>query len=366
MKTKYHRVICIFLLLTVSCFAQAGWKKAEPGWRYEWPRDHRIHADFKTEWWYFTGHLRTKNGRRFGYQLTFFRQGLRSPESRSPTHSRFIVDDVKFGHFAVTDVEGRQFRFAQQLSRGAFGEAGFGDEKLAWLKSWVLSIEADGAMRIVAKEPNHALSLRLKTAKPLIVHGEDGISRKAEAPGHASHYYSATRLLSSGNVEIDGEAFEVEGESWFDHEWASNQLASNQAGWDWFSVQFDDQSELMLYQLRRKDGSVDPASSGTWIAADGTSRHLRKEDIRLTPTRFWESKASGAKYPIGWNLDIPSLGLSAKVSTPVQSQELVLQPVTYWEGLIDVQATQNGRPLEGCGYLELTGYAGSIVGLSAQ
>jgi len=345
-----------------------GWRKAEPGWKYEWPRDHSAHRDFKTEWWYFTGSLRAADGRRFGYQVTFFRQGVRPPGNRPAARSRFVVDDLNFGHFTVTDVKAGHFFFSQQILRGAFGEAGFGDaqklDRLAWLGDWSLGIGDDGAMKLRANDGTRSLDLRLESAKPWAVHGEGSVSTKAAEPGHASHYYSGTRMRSRGTLQIDGREMPIEGESWFDHEWATNQLAPGQTGWDWFSVQLDDGTELMLYRMRKTDGSVDRASSGSFIAADGSVRHLRIDELRMTPTRFWQSEKTRGKYPVGWRVEVPVLELDLEVTTPVESQELALDPVTYWEGMIDVSGRRAGRGVSGHGYLELTGYAGSVVGLS--
>ena len=351
--------------LLIPCIAAGGdWRAAVPGWSYEWPRDHRVHTDFKTEWWYLTGNLRAADGRRFGYQLTFFRQGLRLPGSPE-VKSRFVGDALKFGHFTITDLSAGEFHFSQSLKRGAFGEAGFADDhRLAWLGDWSLELAADGAFLARATDGARSLSLRLESSKPWAVHGEGGISRKAEEDGHASHYYSATRMRSAGTLRIGGKDVAVEGESWFDHEWATNQLGRGQVGWDWFSVQLDDGSELMIYQLRRNDGTVDRASSGSWISADGAVRHLRKDDIELTPQRFWKSPKTGGNYPLAWSVKVPSLKLELNVSTPLDAQELVLKPVVYWEGLIDIAGSREGRTVKGHGYLELTGYSGALVGLS--
>ena len=345
-----------------------GWHRAEAGWNYDWPRDHSVHPDFKTEWWYFTGNLRTTDGRRFGYQATIFRQGMRAPGNLAPVQSRFIVDDMKFGHFTVTDVNAGRFFFSQQFVRGAFGEAGFGDMKndrqLAWLGDWTLALEKDGAMRLRASEGDRAIDLQLANTKPWAVHGEGGVSIKAQEPGHASQYYSGTRMRSRGTLRIEGREMIVEGESWFDHEWATNQLAPGQSGWDWFSVQMDDGTELMIYRLRRKDGGVDAASAGSFIGGDGKVRHLRLDEMRLTPTRIWESAKTHGRYPIGWRVEVPGLGIDLEVSTPVEQQELALEPVAYWEGMIDVRGRNAGHTVRGHGYLELTGYAGAVVGLS--
>jgi predicted secreted hydrolase len=344
----------------------ADWRLALLGWRYEFPRDHAPHREFKTEWWYFTGTLRGSDGRRFGYQITFFRQGVRPPDAPDKPTSRFVIDDLKFAHFALSDISSGHFYFHQKIGRGAFGEAGFGTEQLAWIDDWRLQLKAGGSFAVEANAPEVALTLDLATAKPWVIHGEHGISQKAAGEGHASHYYSGTRLKTSGSLTIHGRSFAVTGESWFDHEWATNQLTPGQIGWNWFSVQLDDGTELMLYQMRTRDGGVDPASSGTFIARDGQTRHLRRDDYQLTPREFWTSKETGGRYPIAWDVAVPSLGLKLRVTTPLRGQELVLRQIAYWEGAIDLEGSREGQPVGGHGYLELTGYAGELEGLSER
>jgi predicted secreted hydrolase len=352
------------LLTTPPDLSAAEWRAALPGWKYEFPRDHRRHPDFKTEWWYFTGRLTDENGAVFGYQLTFFRQGLVPPAQRGQSTSRFVVDDLKFAHFAVSDIGDQRFHFEQKLTRGAFGEAGFGDERLAWIEDWSLELRPDGGFRLRARSGSVALELELANTKPWVIHGENGVSQKATGEGRASHYYSATRLAARGTLTVNGKARPVRGENWLDREWASNQLTAEQVGWDWFSIQFDDGTELMLYQLRTRDGGFDPNSSATFVGRDGVARHLRRADYELKPLKEWTSKETGGKYPIAWELVIPSLKLQARITTPLATQELVLKPVAYWEGLVDIEGTRDGNNVRGHGYMELTGYAGALVGLS--
>ena len=360
------RALSIFLILfaLLSRLHAAEWRTALPGWQYEFPRDHRIHPEFKTEWWYFTGRLVDEKGGTFGYQLTFFRQGVSSPSDRAKTTSRFIIDDLKFAHFAVSDIASQRFHFEQKLSRGAFGEAGFGEERLAWIDDWSLELLPDGSFALRANSSQTALELQLTTIKPWVIHGEKGVSQKAAGEGRASHYYSATRLAARGKLTVDGRVRAVTGESWLDREWASNQLTSEQVGWDWFSIQLGDGTELMLYQMRTTNGGTDPNSSATFVARDGATRHLRREDYQLRPTSYWTSKVTGGQYPIAWELSVPALELTLRIKTPLPSQELVLQPVAYWEGLVEIEGTRSSVVLSGRGYMELTGYAGALVGLS--
>lgn len=341
--------------------AAAEWRTAEPGWQYQFPRDHHAHPEFKTEWWYFTGNLEDKAGRRFGYQLTFFRQGIRSPVERDPNASRFIVGDLKFAHFTITDAAGKRFHFTQKVSRGAFGEAGFDDgERLAWIDSWDLQMDAAGGFHLRADSAEMAIDLRLESKKPPTIHGADGVSEKASGEGHASHYYSLTRLSSAGSLRVGKEELPVTGESWFDHEWATNQLAPEQIGWNWLSVAFEDGTELMLYQMRLQNGAADPASSGTWIEADGATTHLPSSAFRMEPTLWWKSRSSAANYPISWHIELPGRAAQIDVRPILENQELTLTPLAYWEGAVEVTGTRDGQPIKGRGYLELTGYAAPL------
>jgi predicted secreted hydrolase len=348
----------------------ANWKLSLPGWSYEFPRDHWSHSDFKTEWWYFTGKLKTREGREFGYQVTFFRQGVRPSDAETTVTSRFVVHSFAFGHAALTDLKSRRFRFGQKLARGAFGEAGFaapanGGGKVAWLESWRLDLDPDGNYTVIADIEGARLNLTFNALKPWTIHGEGGVSQKAAGEGRASHYYSGTRLRTEGTLQVDGADLAVTGESWFDHEWASNQLTPEQVGWNWFSIQLNDGSELMLYQMRLRNGALDPYSSGTFVDTQGQATHLKLEDYTAEPVRYWISPATKARYPVAWRVHVPKLGIVLAVTTPMEQQELNLDPVAYWEGLIQVDGSREEAPVAGHGYMELTGYAGALVGLSS-
>lgn len=350
--------------------AQDGWLTALPGWEYQFPRDHFTHDDFRTEWWYATGQVRTAEGRRFGYQFTLFRRGVRPPEDRAPVASRWVVDHLPLGHFALTDVERQRFYFDQRLERGAFGRAGFppaggGETRLAWVGDWSIALQPDGLFAIQATQSGAVLDLKLESPRPPLLNGENGVSQKSAGTGHASHYYSLTRLKTTGTVTVEGKAHAVTGLSWLDREWATNQLGPGQTGWDWLSLHLGDGSDLMLYQLRRADGTADPFSSGTLRLADGTSRHLKQPDFTLTPLpgRTWTSSKTGGTYPIGWRIGIPSGSLTLDVTALMPNQELALDPVAYWEGAVEVSGTRGGAALTGEGYLEMTGYSGPLQAL---
>jgi predicted secreted hydrolase len=360
-----HRAAATGLAVFSLYFVAADWKTAEPRWQFEFPRDHRAHRDFKTEWWYFTGNVFDAEGRRFGYELTFFRQGIRPLVERDPNSSRFIVDDLKFAHFALTDVSGQRFLFEQKTSRGAFGDAGFDDGKrLAWIDSWTLSSNGNDAFDLAGSGEAGTIHLHLRATKPPAVHGENGVSVKAAGGASASHYYSMPRLQTTGEIFANGASHPVSGESWFDHEWSSSQLGKGEVGWDWICLQWEDGAELMLYRMRLENGDVDPSSSGTWIAADGTTTHLRASDFQMTPTAFWKSKTNGAQYPIRWRVTLPGQQTELTIRAALEDQELKLGAITYWEGAIDATGTRQGKAIKGRGYLELTGYASPLRELS--
>jgi predicted secreted hydrolase len=346
--------------------ACADWRLSLPGWQYRFPQDHGSHPGFKTEWWYFTGNLETAKGVEFGYQLTFFRQGVIEPDVTLP-ESRFVQRDVKFAHFAVSEISTKKFHHFQKLARGAFGEAGFNDAKrVAWIGNWTCEQTGVNDFHLKASEADVEVNLRLESQKEPVVHGRNGVSAKSAGEGRASHYYSLTRLKTTGTVTIEGREHEVSGFTWFDHEWATNQLASHQTGWDWFSLQFEDGSELMLFQIRTKDGGRDEFSSGTLVSPSGDSEKIELADFKLEPIESWKSSKSQASYPVAWKIQMPKHGIDLTVRAWFPEQELVASPFSYWEGAVIAEGSRSGRPLRSKGYLEMTGYAGEIVGMSAK
>ena len=336
------------------------WSRADPGYELVFPRDHAAHPDYRIEWWYYTGNVEAAGGRRFGYQVTFFRAGV---DRRPANPSRWAIRDLHMAHLAVTDVARGEHHVAERLNRAGVGWAGADPETLhVWNDGWSLTLEDDGAHRLVAASDDGrlAVDLRLESTATPVLHGDDGYSRKGNEPGNASHYYSLTRLPTTGRLKVGGEWFDVTGASWMDHEFGSSFLEPAQAGWDWFSIQLDDGTDLMLYTMRRIDGSADPWSSGTVVTPAGVTR-LRAGDYRLLPGRRWTSAASGGSYPVAWRIAVPSLDVELQAEAAVDAQELRTgrsTGVTYWEGAIDVRGTRGGTPVTGRGYLEMTGYAG--------
>ncbi len=346
------------------------YRVALPNYHFEFPRDHFNHPEFRTEWWYYTGNLRTSEGRRFGFELTFFRQGAdRTPDSHD-SESVWDVHDVWMAHLALSDINGGQFFHTERLNRAGAGIAGADLARARiwngnWETQWTLDPQLPGgaSQTLQAVTERFSFKLALRSAKPPVIHGENGVSQKAKGLGKASHYISFTRLETRGEVVLDGKQFFVTGLTWMDHEFFSHQLEGDQTGWDWFSLQMEDQTEFMLFRLRHADESADPYSAGTFIDRAGRATHLSAGGFKLTPGKVWTSAATHGKYPIEWVVEVPSLGFRATIRTPLAQQELVgsaRSGGTYWEGAIDVNATRLGQRISGTGYLEMTGYSGRV------
>lgn len=354
-----------------AVLAQTTWKEATAGYTYSFPRDHASHPDYKIEWWYYTGNVKATDGRRFGYQVTFFRVGV-DPAPANP--SKWAIRDLFMTHLAISDPTGRRYRYAEKLSRGGPGLAGAAaDEYRVWNDDWTATLDGGrepgvgsriGSRHLLkAASPQAAIDLALEEGKGPVIHGLGGLSQKGAQAGNASHYYSLTRMPTRGSITVDGERFEVIGDSWMDHEFGTSFLEPGQRGWDWLSMQLSDGRELMLYQLRRDDGSRDPRSSGTLVETDGKTKHLDVNAFTLTPGRATFKSKNGAAYPTEWAISMPSEKLELTVTTPLNDQELALERstgVAYWEGAIDVSGSSRGKAVTGAGYLEMTGYFGSL------
>jgi predicted secreted hydrolase len=333
-------------------------KPALPGWKFEFPRDHRVHREFKTEWWYYNGHLKGPGGQRFGYQVTFFRVGL-IPGPIPKERSRWHIREVYMAHLAVSDINNQAFLYQEKADRANLGLAGADiNQYRVWVENWQALEEGKGH-RIQAGEGDLSLSLTIIPTGPPLVHGLDGISRKGDGVGRASHYYSMTRMETQGHLEIQGRKIEVTGLSWMDHEFGSNQLQETQIGWDWFSLQLDNGIDLMIYLLRQENGGVDANSSGTLAGLEASKIHLPLSDIKLRVLSFWKSSRSGATYPASWEILLPKYDLRLELVPVIADQELMTPKstgVTYWEGMVRIKGKYKGRSVEGNGYVEMTGY----------
>lgn len=319
---------------------------AKPGYQYRFPRDHFSHPDFRTEWWYWTGNLTDPAGRRFGFELTFFRQGL--SENRRPRNA-WDPTDLYMAHLTLSDIHQKRFLHFERINRAGPGIAGADEQKgRIWNGNWEAGL---GYLRAVSEE--FRIDLKLVSKKQPVIHGVDGSSQKAAGPGRASHYISFTRLLAEGTLVLGEREFKLKGTAWMDHEFFTHQLEPDQVGWDWLSVQLDNGAELMLYRIRRRDGTVDPHSAGTYVDPVGNIRHLTANDFLLTPGRTWK------RYPVAWQILVPSLEIDLNAVTQLENQELIgksrFSP-SYWEGAMDYAGSSAGRIVGGVGYLEMTGY----------
>jgi predicted secreted hydrolase len=354
MRSKLAALAAGLLLLNPLA---AQYRTALPGYRFEFPRDYFDHPDFQTEWWYYTGNLKSTNGHRYGFELTFFRQAVGRDPAPAAT---WDVRDIYLTHLALSDLDGQEFYHTERMNRAGPGIAGVSASSARiWNGNW--QIQWEGAdQKLQAVEKQFQLHLTLHSEKPPVIHGENGVSQKSQGAGHASYYISLTRLAAVGKLELNGETLDVSGLAWMDHEFFTHQLEADQVGWDWLSLQLEDKTELMLFRIRRKDGSLDPFSAGTFVDAQGRSTHLRAADFILRPlAENWTSPATGRNYPIAWKIVIPKLEIELEASTSLAAQELAgktsLAP-TYWEGAITLAGHRGAMPLAGLGYLEMTGY----------
>ncbi len=332
---------------------------------FEFPQDHGPHPDYREEWWYFTGHLRTREGVRFGFEVTFFRVALAPPAAEMPTQSHWRARQIYVAHFAITDVGQKQFHSTQRFARDALGLAGSQASPFrVWLDGW--SVAADdaeqsngpktsGSWTLRAADPAYGLTLELRPLSPPMLNGDRGLSVKSNAPGAASYYYSIPRLAARGRLVRGTVAMDVSGTAWLDREWGSGSLGPNEQGWDWFGLTLDDGSALMFYALRDTDGARDPHSAGTWMAPDGRTRAISSADVRIDVLDHWTSPRGGV-YPSRWRVRVSSLGLDVAVTPVLAGQELDTTP-RYWEGDVAVSGTREGRAVAGQGYVELVGYA---------
>ena len=311
------------------------------------PKDHGAHPDSAIEWWYYTGHLRGDGGRVYGFQLTFFR-----------------AREMSLAHFAWSDVARKEFRYEEKTHLTLPGIASAAVGRLAVVNEDWSAEESGGRHRLHAAGPGWDLSLALAPVKPPVLNGERGLARKGPGENDYSRYVSIPRLSVTGRMRRANAEEPLSGTAWFDHEWGPGGMPAGVVGWDWFALQLDDGSDLMLYRIRGLGGAATPFSSGTFVPAAGEPRAIPWKDVNLDVSASWKSPHSGARYPARWKLGVASLGLAVTITPLLADQELVTERstgVTYWEGACRVEGTRQGRPLAGRAYAELTGYAGKDV-----
>jgi predicted secreted hydrolase len=364
-KMAYFPFNLLLFAFSAPALTQSDFAKVEKPWAWQFPRDHGRHHEFQTEWWYFTGNLRAENGRRFGYELTFFRQAL--APSTPLRQSQWAFRDGYVAHFAITDVENERFQYDQKIARGALNLAGADSTVLAvHLGDWSAQQEdqetdennmAGSKIRLHAASAFGKIDLTLTPMKPPIFHGDGGLLPSSALPGDAVYYYSLTSLQTEGALAVGGESWRVRGASWMDHEFFTSHPNADVAGWDWFSLHLSDSTEAMFFRFRRADGSHSSYSACTFIQRDNASRHLAAKDFELIPQDWWTSPASGGKYPVVWKIKF--LDYDLQLTTPVKNQELDTRRTTgviYWEGYVEAVGKKGNQKIRGEGYLEMTGY----------
>ncbi|MBM4414023.1 MAG: carotenoid 1,2-hydratase [Chloroflexi bacterium] len=376
---KIYQIAIAFVLLLTACGAPvapalqtqltvaesmnradtSGFNKAIDPRVFSFPADHGPHDGYAVEWWYFTGNLTASDGRELGYQFTLFRSAIVPPTDETPAISAWRSEAAFMGHLAVTDVTGQRFFAYERFSREAVGLAGAQAAPFrVWLDDWQVQSDdpAVQTMRLVATEGEIGLDLTLDSSQPPLLQGDAGLSQKSAGVGNASYYYSMTRMPTTGQMTIAGETYTVTGNSWMDREWSTSALADDQEGWDWFALHFADGSDMMIYHLRRTDGTSDPYSAGIYRGADGQVVRLKSADIVFVPQGSWQSPHTGGVYPAAWQIQIQPLDLTMTVTPALADQELQVT-VRYWEGAVRIQGEMAGAPIRGVGYLEMTGYA---------
>lgn len=348
------------LLPVVLVGAQAdGFARAEGPRELRFPEDHGSHPEFRTEWWYVTGHVTAEGGDLFGYQATWFRSAL-APEIPI-RRSNLAARDILLFHGSVTDVEGERFLSRGTASRAVSTWAGAATGRLGvfLLDTRLEEVSGKRGWFLRSRVGEAILELELHPRRPPLLHGEvPGLSRKGDEPGEASYYVSQTRLETVGTIDFGGTVRRVRGQSWFDHEFFTGQLDEEQVGWDWFSVALDDGTDLMLFELREKDGGIAATSSGT-LRDGGGRHHLSGDDFAIEILDRWRSPG-GTTYPARWRIEVPERSLSLVVEPLVADQEHGAEEIgtAYWEGLCRFRGTRQGKTVRGLGYVELVGYAG--------
>lgn len=334
----------------------------------EFPRDHGAHPGYRTEWWYYTGNLQADDGRKFGFQLTIFRSQITPPGEKSVSEgpkSEWRTRQVYLGHLAVSDIGGGRHLQAENVARAALGMAGAkqqGADTVVWLHDWSVNISA-ARHRIAGRAAGFGVDLELSPLKPPVLHGEGGYSRKGGSAERASCYYSFTRMDAEGYLTVGEQTIPVRGLSWMDHEFSSSPLEPGIVGWDWFSLQLSDGTEIMFFLLRTDSGTLHPASSGTFVDRSGDPTHLDSDAVQVSVLDRWKSPASHAVYPSRWRIRISPLGIELTVDSRLADQEMRTTKstgVTYWEGSASIEGKKRGEKVTGVGYVELTGYAGAF------
>jgi len=338
-----------------------GYARAIEPYDWQFPEDFGAHPDFQTEWWYYTGNVATEDGRRFGFQFTIFRRAITPQLVETDSESEWRTNQIYLAHFTVSDIGGERFYHDERFSRSSADLAGAtADPRYrVWVEDWEILAQNEDAslVTIQAESADFAIDLTLEQTKSPALQGNGGLSPKSDDEGNASYYYSLTRLLTEGTITIDGETFTVDGTTWKDHEFSTSALGTGAQGWDWFGQIFDDNTEMMIGQIRLQDGGIEPSFGGLYVYPDGSTEYLSSDQITITPTDSWVSPHTGAEYPSGWEITVETSQdtLMFNVTPLLRDQELADTDPSYWEGAVRIEGDVSGY-----GYAELTGYTTSM------
>jgi len=357
-KRGIYFFVAIVLIMThalalIPSAEEIRYTEAAREYKLVFPRDHGAHPDFRTEWWYVTGHVETASGTPLGFQVTFFRSRTGVGES---SKSKFAPQQILFAHAAIADARHGKLRHDEKIARAGFGNhAKIGVLDIA-LNKWIMRMNENViSTRISSKD--FSLDLALTPSQPPILQGENGYSQKSSNPNQASHYVSFAQVKVSGKIIVDDKSEAVTGKAWFDHEWSSEYMAADASGWDWLGANLDDGGALMVFRMRGADGKAIWAG-GTRVTANGTATKLTPQQIVFTPLKTWRSPRTSATYPVAMRVDVANE--SYELKPWMNDQELDSSRstgITYWEGATDL--IQNNQRV-GRGYLELTGYANKV------
>ena len=327
----------------------------------ELPRDLYAHDEAQTEWWYYTGHMRTSTGRHFGFELVFFKR--RTDLDRfGVVPLRLIANPLYLAHFAITDESRGQFRYAHRKSTsGVLDPPARMSKKQFYLKLGDWTVREAHGLHILRATLGEDLIFEasLRPTKPAVLNGHEGAGVSFKDHGEASRYFSYTRMEAEGDITWHGVTEHFCGEAWMDREFGTWKTTDGQKGWDWFSLQLSTGAELMVYHLRDTQGRPSPFSSGTFVNAEGQAAHLSREDFTLEATGHWTSPHTGATYPSGWRLRVPCFGIDVAVTPVIKDQELDTRGTTmivYWEGACEVSGRHGDAEAVGRAYVELVGY----------
>lgn len=320
------------------------------------PRDLAMHDWAQTEWWYYTGHLKSSDGKNYGFELTFFRRRL-DRDSFHGVKVGKVVPSAYMSHFSVTDESTGKFIHQGVAAPEGKMAGSLSDKYQVHLGPWQASGD-ENLQHIKASLAQISIDLELKPLKPAALHGNNGIVAKGD--NMANYYMSYSRLGITGKLVFEGKEMEVTGLGWFDHEYGFMGFTPD-VGWDWFSIQLDDNTEYMIYAIRRPDKSIEPLSKACKIDEQGKESCVPFNQAQITPLGSWKSPHTRAKYPSAWQITIPEFGLDLKLVPTAKDQEFIFLDIAYWEGSCSVE----GKPSGGLAYVELVGYAKSqIMGMT--